>query len=1474
MNQPSFQSLRDFVLLEIEMTTSDYALAFFKSEDKDKTKEQIVGRGEVRVRRAAVGLGSGGQESGTAVCGSGAVGGDGGTCASTGQRREMRQHQKRPPVCFYCLRAECRHYLVDCEKFKQLSPREKRQAVFDAKRCFNCLSPEHFVRDCVFRSKCRTCGPLSENKHATALHESYVSDPLTAQLNEATPKRSDVVTNMKNSCDVLVHKVGVAEEGTVLLRTCAVRVVNSNTGCSTLAYAQHDTASQATLISDTLRNELGLEAIPDPSITIRTLADQAASCLGRTNFTLQSLVNNDEFEVEGALVVPRFSDDESTLPHAVDTSRLSHFEGIKVPVIHNRKCVDILIGQSDRALLAVLKELEGSSPHEPSLIFTRLGPIASGGRVSGNSRSLTALKVLTDSAVSNCKACDELKNELVAVKDALREYNLLDEELLPSKSDELAYNLVEPFIEVKEGRYQMPVPFKSEVLKTLPNNYESALQRTLTMRRTASKNSQLKQTLIDTFAELLENGWIVPAGIVGDERQYGSWYLPFFVTRTAKPRVVYDGAATVGGASLNRAVLAGENLLNSLVDVLMRFRMGRFACVADVSKCFFQIKLPENQQKWFHIIWFKNNNIDGGETQVFRFTRHVWGINSSPYVALLAFKRLVVENPTGASEAILNVVKHNRYMDDVLFAGETLSNAEAFAEEGTKLFKSRGFRLRKWVTNSHAKSVLLRVPQCDRATSVGRIDIGSHPLPDSSALGLVWDPEGDTLRIGGKKFVDANTKREMTSQLASQFDPLGVVSPLLLGGKLILQKVAASKIDWDETLPDNFRKEWKKWLITSNTLEDYSIPRNLLLEGTEPVSGAVYQLHGFCDASDSAYSCVVYLRGLHAGKSNINFVIGKSKLVLAHQKGWVISRRELEAAELLSQLMRSASKALRDLNCSIHCWTDSQVVLKWIVNPDLSLARFVRRRVDRIHLVSPPDVWRYVNTSCNPADVGTRESSVKQPGSLALWLEGPTFLLQENVIVMAPELSLAVNRISCSMESSLDPLDSPLDRLIEAASNLYVLKKRCAYLAAFAEFMAAKKLGVSFQKPRFNATYLDKAFIKIVKYVQFRCFGAAVELLSQDSADAFESILKQLNGKAKNPESMRRLNELKALRNLRPCVGSDNLLRIEGRLENASALPVDTKHPMILPGRHPLTGLIVLNIHTLAGHCGPAYTLMKSRRRFWIIHGVSSVKHYIANCGKCALLKAKPIRQLMSDLPSCRVTICNKPFKFSGLDFLGPYLFRQGRSECKAWGLLFSCLCTRCLHVELVTSLDLDSFLLAFTRFTNLRGAVDTIYSDNASTFRAASDKLPELLSSTEFCNALRRTNINWIFIPPYAPSQGGSWESMVKLFKNALGRVLEQIRRKPSLIELQTFFSDAVRIVNDRPLTTPSDQPDDLCPITPSSFLGQHLAPNTPICDVHDKGDLRRDYIFNSTLAHRFWLQWMEGYLPTLQGRNKWKTL
>ena len=116
---------------------------------------------------------------------------------------------------------------------------------------------------------------------------------------------------------------------------------------------------------------------------------------------------------------------------------------------------------------------------------------------------------------------------------------MLDEKIELSKNDQLTCSLVEPFIKVVSCRYQIPVPFKSAVIKTLPNNYSMALQRTLSLRKSASRNPQMKQTLIDTFSELITQGWIVPADNEVQENQVILWYLPYFVANNfAKSRVV------------------------------------------------------------------------------------------------------------------------------------------------------------------------------------------------------------------------------------------------------------------------------------------------------------------------------------------------------------------------------------------------------------------------------------------------------------------------------------------------------------------------------------------------------------------------------------------------------------------------------------------------------------------------------------------------------------------------------------------------------------------------------------------------------------------------------------------------------------------------------------------------------------------------------------------------------------------------
>ena len=177
-------------------------------------------------------------------------------------------------------------------------------------------------------------------------------------------------------------------------------------------------------------------------------------------------------------------------------------------------------------------------------------------------------------------------------------------------------------------------------------------------------------------------------------------------------------------------------------------------------------------------------------------------------------------------------------------------------------------------------------------------------------------------------------------------------------------------------------------------MDRVSIPRCCFDEVGEAGADeiACYQLHGFCDASNVAIAAVVYLRRVIGNRPSVAFIIGKSKLVLTHQENWVISRKELEAAKLCAELVMEVSKILKCLSCSFHFWTDSQVVLKWIMNPDLHLPRFVKRRVDKIHLMNSTDNWDYVNNAHNPADVGTPDNKAKKSDCLALWLKGPKFL--------------------------------------------------------------------------------------------------------------------------------------------------------------------------------------------------------------------------------------------------------------------------------------------------------------------------------------------------------------------------------------------------------------------------------------------------------------------------------------------------
>ena len=165
--------------MKLKCQLQECAQAFFKSDGKEGFRESSINSREYRVRKLVVGEDSvnplmefSGSPPSTHRT-------KNGTLRTSFRGGKDRFESKSPPLCFVCAKSNSKHFLGECEKFMALSLTARRQTVIEAKRCLNCLSVYHFVRDCSRPSKCRKCGPNNyESKHATALHDFYTTGNL------------------------------------------------------------------------------------------------------------------------------------------------------------------------------------------------------------------------------------------------------------------------------------------------------------------------------------------------------------------------------------------------------------------------------------------------------------------------------------------------------------------------------------------------------------------------------------------------------------------------------------------------------------------------------------------------------------------------------------------------------------------------------------------------------------------------------------------------------------------------------------------------------------------------------------------------------------------------------------------------------------------------------------------------------------------------------------------------------------------------------------------------------------------------------------------------------------------------------------------------------------------------------------------------------------------------------------------------
>lgn len=428
--------------------------------------------------------------------------------------------------------------------------------------------------------------------------------------------------------------------------------------------------------------------------------------------------------------------------------------------------------------------------------------------------------------------------------------------------------------------------------------------------------------------------------------------------------------------------------------------------------------------------------------------------------------------------------------------------------------------------------------------------------------------------------------------------------------------------------------------------------------------------------------------------------------------------------------------------------------------------------------------------------------------------------------------------------------------ILNKFSSFKKLKFVVAYCFRFINNAKIKE-STARQKGDLSIDELNNSFHAIIKLTRLEAFSRDFHSLSHDGSVKCTSTLLNLN----------------------PFLDSD-LIKVGGRLAHAD-IAESKKHPIILPKNHHISKIIVRDAHINLMHAGTNATLYSVRETFWPIDGRNTVRHVIRQCTQCFRAKPREINYIMGNLPKNRVSFV-RPFDQVGVDYCGPFFIKERRHrnliKIKTYVSIFVCQVTKAVHLELASDLTTGAFLACLKRFYARRGIAHSISSDNATNFVGANKILRELhqqIASIEnnkgVQDYLLKREIKWHFIPPRAPHFEGLWEAAVKSFKRHFTRVAGT-----SLLtykQLHTYVVQIEAILNSRPLTPLSSDPNDLLPLTPGHFLIGTSLTRLPQADLRNISANRLNcWELAQQMRHHFWDRWHREYLNEQISRSKWK--
>ena len=1369
--------------------------------------------------------------------------------------------QISPPLhraCVFCNSEE--HDSHDC---KAHSNKEVYLDILWEKRlCRNCLNFGHPFYYCPESSKCNlSCGDYK--KHSKVVCRAVIGGKI-------------------NNYSVSMILQGKVTSTPVYMQTAMATISNSSSGKSLRARILPDSGSNRSYISDEVAKRLDLKILGEFTYQMSTFGHDVESVHCKlVEFSIWYIDSESKGFKEVTVTMmtnPQMCGKVEGIPLDESIRSTIRDRGLQLadPEIFHEGLysIDILLG------LDYYYEFVNASyiSLSPGLVLlsTKFGEVLAGpSTVKINQGHQRIVSQFTNCMVNQVYLADTNSDfYLSSEQEELGMKLLTDLETLGIKPPEEERSPVldnfERDISLVNGRYRVKLPFKERPKIKLLTNLKGSFKRLTSCYRKLSLpgnedkmskysaviEDQLNSKIIKEVACLgnvngvKENLDISPTYYDKSHIEVPNstvHYLPHHSVikqSTGKLRVVYDASAKPfkGAVSLNDCLETGPSLINSLASILIRFRLHQYAIIADIEKAFLQIEIDPVDQEALRFLWRKDDNV-----YIYKFQRLPFGLKSSPFI-LAATLRHHLEN-SDLDPILIEKILENFYVDDCLHSAESKDECVEFYELATSTLKLGAFNLCKWNSND------------EELKQVFSTSTGENPPEKESVLGLIWETCTDLVSINSDRILEklnqenSDTKRQLFSLMQTVFDPLGTLSPFVLIAKQLMQRTHLAKIDWNDHLPEDIKRDWIVWKNNLVHLPQLKFDRLISLPNS-----VSYNLCGFCDASSQAYAAVVYLVSNDGIKVKSSLVISKSRIAPA--KGMTIPRMELCSAVLLTNLMSTAVNMLNHI--SIHSkvyYTDCMSVLHWIQSAHYSWPVFIANRIKQIMLLSDPRDWNYVHTSQNPADLPTRGCLLEELIGNTLWYEGPSFLItgerpfqgKMNLCFTSMpedfrrELPSPVSFVKVELHGLVSCISSEVTNRYSRLMSV----TRSVYKAMFAFKMCRKgKVDWSTFSPKTPAE-IELEWVRSVQRCHYQrelkfCQNNHKNVVMGDKVPS--SIIRQF-GLFWDTEV--------------------EVLRCYTRLADSS-LPHSQFYPILLPNDSKFTKILIINIHHHIGHAGVRQTLASVKAEFYIPRGRKLVTSLLRDCFVCRKVLAKAFAlPPPPPLPKCRLGV-SRPFLHVGLDFAGPFSLK-GR-DAKGYCLVFTCAVVRAVHFEAVQSLSVKGFMMGFRRFFSRRGFPSTIISDNASTFKCVARELKVLFSSKKLQDFLQGRRIQWSFYLERAPWQGGFIERVVGLFKSNIKKVVGGTSLEYE--EFLTFVYEAECIINCRPLTYVYDGPEGEGALTPSMLIsGFNLTDLPPIdgikIDRKDPQIARERLKFLNKLLQSFWNRFSKEYLGDLGERG-----